>query len=867
MRAIRRFTVRTVLPEALSVLDDLALNLRWSWHAPTREMFASIDPGLWEHVHGDPVKLLGALTSERLAQLAADGDFVARVQGLAADLETYLREPRWYQRETQRRAEAGEPELPRAIAYFSAEFGITAALPQYSGGLGILAGDHLKSASDLGAPIIGVGLLYGAGYFRQALTRDGWQAETYPLLDPDNLPLTLLREADGTPARVTLGLAGGAQLHAQVWRADVGRVALLLLDSNVPENDDGMRRVTDRLYGGTSEHRLQQELLLGMGGVRALRLHARLTGGPAPEVYHCNEGHAGFLGVERVRELIEGSAAEGLSFDAAIEAVRAGTVFTTHTPVPAGIDRFDAGLVAQYFGGAAELPGIPVERVLALGAEDYPGGAEGIFNMAVMGLRMAKKANGVARLHGQVSRGMFAQLWPGFDTSEVPISSVTNGVHSPTWVDPVFAEAQAEHFSAEEIADGTGWLKTENGMSNETLWGLRGLMRSRLVADARKRVRASWLRRGASPAELGWVEDVLHPDVLTIGFARRVPTYKRLTLMLRDQDRLKKLLTDPERPIQIVVAGKSHPADEQGIRLIQKLVQFADDPEVRTRIVFLPNYDIEMAQTLYPGTDVWLNNPLRPLEACGTSGMKAALNGSLNLSILDGWWDEMYDGQNGWAIPTADGVEDGERRDDLEAAALYDLIENTVAPRFYDRDDTGLPAHWLENVRHTLATLGPKVQATRMVRDYVEQLYAPTALSYRSAAGSGHAGAVELAGWKQRVRSAWPSVRVDHVESEGLHDAVKVGDHVTVKAFVSLGDLTPADVEVQMNYGLVADNDEIADFGTASLELTDTYEGGRHQFARSFTLGQSGPFGYAVRVVPKHEGLAAPTELGLVASA
>ncbi|WP_420110839.1 alpha-glucan family phosphorylase [Pseudactinotalea sp.] len=864
MRAIRRFTVRTVLPEALSALDDLALNLRWSWHAPTRELFASIDPTLWEDVHGDPVKLLGALTSERLTELANDGDFVARVQGLAADLGTYLSEPRWYQQEASRRASAGEAELPRAIAYFSAEFGITAALPQYSGGLGILAGDHLKSASDLGVPIIGVGLLYGAGYFRQSLTRDGWQSETYPLLDPDNLPLTLLREPDGTPARVTLALAGGAELHAQVWRADVGRVALLLLDSNVPENDDAMRRVTDRLYGGTSEHRLQQELLLGMGGVRALRLHARLSDGPEPEVYHCNEGHAGFLGVERMRELVE---AEGLSFDAALEAVRSGTVFTTHTPVPAGIDRFDAGLVAQYFGGAAELPGIPVDRVLALGAESYEGGGEGIFNMAVMGLRMAKKANGVAQLHGTVSRGMFAPLWPGFDVSEVPIGSVTNGVHAPTWVDPQFAEAQAEHFSSDELADGQGWLKAEGGIDDDTLWRLRGMMRERLVEDARKRVRASWLRRGASPAELGWVDDVLDPDVLTIGFARRVPTYKRLTLMLRDQDRLRKLLTDPERPIQIVVAGKSHPADEQGIRLIQKLVQFADDPEVRTRIVFLPNYDIEMAQTLYPGTDVWLNNPLRPLEACGTSGMKAALNGSLNLSILDGWWDEMYDGHNGWAIPTADGVEDADRRDDLEAAALYDLIENTVAPRFYDRDEHGLPLHWLENVRHTLATLGPKVQATRMVRDYVEQLYAPVALSYRDADGPGHTGAVELAEWKAKVRAAWPSVRVDHVESEGLHDAVKVGDHVTVKAFVSLGDLAPSDVEVQMNYGLVADNDEIADFGTASLELTDTYEGGRHQFARAFTLQQAGPFGYAVRIVPKHADLAAPTELALVTNA
>ncbi|MFV0426838.1 MAG: alpha-glucan family phosphorylase [Beutenbergiaceae bacterium] len=864
MRAIRRFTVRTVLPSPLAALNDLATNLRWSWHAPTRELFADLDAQRWDEVHADPVTLLGTLTPQRLAELAADADVVARVQALAADLDTYLREDRWYQRQAQQHADAGQPELPRSIAYFSAEFGITAALPQYSGGLGILAGDHLKSASDLGAPIVGVGLLYGAGYFRQSLTRDGWQAETYPVLDPDNLPLTLLREPDGTPARVRLPLAGAAVLHAQVWRADVGRVPLLLLDSNVPENEDSMRKVTDRLYGGTSEHRLQQELLLGMGGVKALRLHARLTGGPAPEVYHCNEGHAGFLGVERIRELVE---AEGLSFDAALEAVRSGTVFTTHTPVPAGIDRFEADLVARYFSGTAQLAGIEVERVLALGAENYEGGSGGVFNMAVMGLRLAKRANGVAKLHGKVSRGMFHALWPGFDVSEVPISSVTNGVHSPTWVDPMFADAQAQHFSPEELADGSGWLRTDGGIDNATLWQLRNMMRARLVLDARRRVRASWAKRGASPAELGWVDEVLDPQVLTIGFARRVPTYKRLTLMLRDPERLKALLTHPERPVQILVAGKSHPADEQGIRLIQKLVQFADDPAVRSRIVFLPNYDIEMAQTLYPGTDVWLNNPLRPLEACGTSGMKAALNGSLNLSILDGWWDEMYDGHNGWAIPTADGVQDPDRRDDLEAAALYDLIENTVAPRFYDRDASGLPQRWLEHVRHTLATLGPKVQATRMVQDYIVQLYAPTARSHRAADSVGHPGALALAAWKERVRAAWPAVRVEHVESEGLSDVVTVGDQVGVRAFVALGALAPEDVEVQVTYGAVADNDDIADFATAKLELVSQYEGGRYQFSRSFTLAQAGPFGYTVRIVPRHEGLAAPTELGLVATA
>ncbi|MBK5248931.1 MAG: alpha-glucan family phosphorylase [Actinomycetales bacterium] len=864
MRAIRRFTVRTVLPKPLDALDDLALNLRWSWHTPTRELFASIDPERWEVVHGDPVKLLGSLTSERLEELAADADFVARVQGLAADLATYLSEPRWYQQDAERRAAAsGEVALPAAIAYFSAEFGITTALPQYSGGLGILAGDHLKSASDLGAPIVGVGLLYGAGYFRQSLTRDGWQQETYPVLDPDNLPLTLLREEDGTASRISLPLPGGRTLNAQVWRADVGRVPLLLLDSNVLDNDDQARKVTDRLYGGGGEHRLQQELLLGMGGIKALRLYSRLSGAPTPEVYHCNEGHAGFLGIERIRELVE---SEGIGFDAALEAVRSATVFTTHTPVPAGIDRFGADLIAEYFGGGAQLPGVPVGRVLALGAEDYAGGDRTVFNMAVMGLRMAKRANGVSKLHGKVSRGMFAQLWPGFEASEVPITSITNGVHSPTWIDPVFAEAQAEHFTADEISSGAGWLKTEGGIDDATLWELRHQLRERLVQNARSRVRKSWTKRGASPAELGWIDDVLDPDVLTIGFARRVPTYKRLTLMLRDPDRLRALLTHPERPIQILLAGKSHPADEQGIRLIQKLVQFADDPAVRNRIVFLPNYDIEMAQTLYPGCDVWLNNPLRPLEACGTSGMKAALNGSLNLSVLDGWWDEWYDGQNGWAIPTADGVEDPERRDDLEASALYDLLENVVTPRFYDRED-GLPNHWLAMVRHTLTTLGPKAQATRMVRDYITQLYTPTAQSGRDMDGPGQTGAIELAEWKSRVRDNWSAVRVDHVESEGLHEAVKVGDNVTIKAFVSLGQLRPEDVEVEMNYGHVDDIDDIDEFGTSALQLTDTYEGGRYQFSRAFTLGQSGPFGYSVRIVPKHAALAAATEMGLVTSA
>ncbi|UNX53962.1 alpha-glucan family phosphorylase [Georgenia sp. TF02-10] len=859
MRAIRRFTVRTVLPEPLAPLDTLALNLRWSWHAPTRDLFASLDPALWRAVDQDPVALLGSLAPRRLRQLGEDRALVAQVRELAEDLQRYLTEPRWYQRELD------DPDKPAAVAYFSAEYGITAVLPQYSGGLGILAGDHLKSASDLGVPLVGVGLFYDAGYFKQSLTRDGWQHETYPLLDPNNLPLTLLREPDGTPARVHLPLAGGSTLHAQVWLAQVGRVPLLLLDSNIGDNDEAMRRVTDRLYGGSAEHRLQQELLLGMGGVKAVRLYSRLTGAPEPEVYHCNEGHAGFLAVERIRELV---AAEGLDFDAALEAVKAGTVFTTHTPVPAGISRYGKDLVAQYFGGGAELPGVPLEKVLALGSEDYPGGDPGCFNMAVLGLRTSKRANGVARLHGQVSREMFHPLWPGFDASEVPITSVTNGVHGDTWTDPAFAAVAAARLTEEQRATGEGWLlpAEQGGVPDGELWAVRRALRGNLVRSARARVRQSWLDRGASPAELGWTEHVLDPDVLTIGFARRVPTYKRLTLMLSDPDRLTRLLTDPERPVQIVVAGKSHPDDELGVGLIQRLVQFADNPAVRERIVFLPNYDIAMAQTLMPGCDVWLNNPLRPLEASGTSGMKGALNGALNLSIRDGWWDEWYDGRNGWAIPTADGVTDQAERDRLEAAALYDLIEEVVAPRFYDRDADGVPQRWMEMVRHTLATLGPKVQATRMVREYVGRLYTPVARGVRMLDGGGHDGARELAGWKARVRQAWPGVRVDHVEAQGVADVVNVGDRIEVAVYVSLGELGPEDVEVQLVAGRADDRDELTDFQVRPLSLAQTLEGGRYAFTGSYTMDLAGPFGYTVRVVPQHPGLAEYTELGLVAA-
>ncbi|MGI9210125.1 MAG: alpha-glucan family phosphorylase, partial [Rhodococcus sp. (in: high G+C Gram-positive bacteria)] len=782
-------------------------------------------------------------------------EFLSRLDAAAADLDHYLARPRWYQQQQERGT-----AVPEGIAYFSMEFGVSEVLPNYSGGLGILAGDHLKAASDLGLPLIGVGLLYRSGYFRQSLSADGWQVEHYPAYDPQGLPIKLLTEADGTTALVQVEIPGGRTLDARVWIAQIGRVPLLLLDSDIASNDEQLRGVTDRLYGGDQDHRIKQEILAGIGGVRAVRAYTRIHGLPDPDVFHMNEGHAGFLGAERIRELVTGS---GLDFDEALAAVRAGTVFTTHTPVPAGIDRFPIELVRHYFSGrngeneSALLPGLTVDRILALGRESNPD----VFNMAHLGLRLGQRCNGVSKLHGEVSRHMFEELWPGFDATEVPIGSVTNGVHAPTWAAREWLALADRLAGPDLVEESRGWELLQTVDAKE-LWDMRNDLRGMLVREVRRRLRNSWIERGATDAELGWVDSVFDPDVLTIGFARRVPTYKRLTLMLRDPERLRALLLDPERPLQLVVAGKSHPADDGGKALIQQVVRFADEYGVRHRVVFLPDYDISMARYLYWGCDVWLNNPLRPLEACGTSGMKSALNGGLNLSIRDGWWDEMYDGENGWAIPTADGVDD-ERRDDLEAGALYELLERSVLPRFYDRDIDGVPGRWIEMVRHTLENLGPKVLASRMVRDYAVDYYIPAAESARIVAADNFAGAKAVAEYRERLEAAWPGVRVAHVDTEGLPEVPEIGSRLAVTAHVDLGELTSGDVEVQAVIGRVGSDDTLSDI--VSVPMSHTGSGSLGDvFEADVRLPLAGPVGYTVRVLPHHDLLASPAEFGMV---
>ncbi len=685
------------IPSALAALSELTSNLHWTWDRDTQHLFESLDPRAWHSSGGDPLQLMAAITPERWGALAGDPAVVAATEHAEQRLHKAMTQPRWFQTRT---------DSPLGlVAYFSPEFGISETLPQYAGGLGILAGDHLKAASDLGVPLAAIGLLYDEGYFRQQLNADAMQEERYPPLDPHSLPL------HPTGVQVTVDLAGDL-VRANVWRVQVGRISLYLLDTNVDGNSVEAGMITDRLYGGDSEHRLRQEILLGIGGVRALRAL-----GLEPQVFHTNEGHAGFLAFERIRELVT----TGSTFGEAVAAVRAGGVFTTHTPVPAGIDQFTLELMEKYFLDFAQACGCTFDQLMAVGqhAPDVDTTVNATtngtaFNMAFMGLRLAGRANGVAQLHGRVSREMFAGLWPELPVDDVPIGAITNGVHAPTWVGTHIGQLLARTVGPEWIeADATAWQGVDQ-LDDHDVWAARAQGRAALVAFVRSRV----------------ADALLNPHALTIGFARRFATYKRATLLLEQPDRLRALLLQAERPVQFVFAGKAHPADQAGKDMIREIEQFARQLEVGHRFVFVPDYDMAVARIMYHGCDVWLNNPRRPLEACGTSGMKAALNGALNCSILDGWWDECYDGTNGWAIESAESDPDLVARDHLEADSLFDLLERDIVPLFYTRSsaqDGNIPHDWIAKVKDNWKSLGPFVTAARMVRDYTTTLYEPAA--------------------------------------------------------------------------------------------------------------------------------------------
>jgi starch phosphorylase len=851
MKPIHTFIAVPSLPARLEPLRELAYNLRWAWNHDTIELFRRLDSALWETTGHNPVLMLGTIEQAKLEAAASDEGFLAHLERVAQNLEAYkAAESTWFSRVH------GTTQTP-LVAYFSAEFGVTECLSVFAGGLGVLAGDHLKSASDLGVPLVGVGLLYQQGYFRQYLNEAGWQQEAYENNDFHNLPLALQRRPDGEPLTVRVPHPG-RNVVAQVWQAQVGRVPLYLLDTNIPPNQPQDRDLTDQLYGGDLEMRIRQEIVLGIGGYLALEAL-----GLEPTVYHMNEGHSAFLALERARRLME---TQGLSFAEAREAAAAGLVFTTHTPVAAGHDYFAPDLMDRYLADCVRALGLSRKDFLALGRRDANDDSEP-FCMTMLALRLAAYSNGVSQLHGQVSRRMWQGLWPGVPEGEIPIAHVTNGVHFQSWISREMKELYDRYLGPrwrEELADQAVWQQADH-IAAEELWRTHERRRDRLVAFSRRRLRSQLARRGASQAALEAADEVLDPEALTIGFGRRFATYKRATLLLRDPARLARSLDDADCPVQIIFAGKAHPRDDGGKELIRQIVELARGETFRRRLVFLEDYDMAVARYLVQGADVWLNTPLRPREASGTSGMKATANGVLNLSILDGWWDEAYRPDVGWAIGRKETYDDRGYQDQVEAEALYGLLEREVVPTFYDRGADGLPRRWIARIKASIQTLCRFFNTHRMVGEYTERYYLPAAAQYRELTADGMARARALAAWKARLRTNWAQVRVEAVDAESLTE-VQVGSQFHVRARVHLGRLTPDDVAVELYLGHVDAAGEIVAAGATPMQPVESGGNGGYLYqAGAIACHSSGLHGYTVRVLPCHPDLPTPFLPGLIA--
>lgn len=830
------------LPDGLSQLRDLALDLRWTWSHEADALWSEIDPALWDRTR-NPWSVLQGVTPHRLQRLSSDSAFRARVAEYAAARREYISQRGWFD-------SAHGHDALKGVAYFSMEFGLGAALPLYAGGLGVLAGDYMKTASDLAAPVIGVGLLYQEGYFRQIVDAEGVQQELYPYNEPASLPIAPVILEQGGWLRVQLAFPG-RPVHLRVWKAQVGRVPLYLLDSNDPLNTPVDRGITAKLYGGGSEIRLMQELVLGIAGWRVIdALH------PEVEVCHINEGHAAFAIIERARlKALRCS----LTFWDGLWATRAGNVFTTHTPVAAGFDSFPAQLVRRYLPYGEADPessklSIGVDELLGLGRA-ASNGDDDSFNMAYLAQRGSAMTLGVSRLHGEFSRGIFQPLFPRWPHCEVPVGHVTNGVHIPTWDSPQADQLWTEMCGKDRWREMPDRLPDRmSGVADDKLWVMRGESRQRLVFKVREHLAAQLRERGAEQAKVHEADTVLDANILTIGFARRFTEYKRPNLLLRDLRRLDRLLTDRRRPIQIVVAGKAHAADSQGKAMIQAWVELARNPRYRRRVVFLEDYDIAVAQELVQGVDLWINTPRRPWEACGTSGMKVLVNGGVNCSILDGWWDEAFSPGVGWAIGDDKGGE-AAQVDAKDAESLYSLLENHVVPEFYHRDVEGLPCRWLSRVRQSTSTLTPAFASTRMFREYVEKAYLPLATIYRDREAHGCARAAEARQWADTLQRRWGALQLEKPT------ITRVDDHWRVSVAVLLGEIAPDSIQIQ----LFADVD-----GTSAeavvLHCEQAIPGAMNGYIYSGGVATTRPASdYTVRAVPNREGVLIPAELPLIA--
>ena len=829
------------LPAGLEALTDLALDLRWTWSHAADDLWRMLDKEVWEATE-NPWVLLQDVSNQRLQQLAEDKQFREELDRLTVERENYLADPGWYG-EVQQQYNVGK------VAYFSMEFGLGEALHIYAGGLGILAGDYLKTASDLGLPVVGVGLLYQEGYFRQMLDADGRQLAVYPYNEPATLPIQPLRTSAGEWLHVALHLPGRA-LTLRIWQVNVGRVRLYLLDSNDPLNSPRDRGITNKLYDSGQELRFLQELVLGIGGWRLL-----MTIGEDISVSHLNEGHAAFVILERARSFMQQT---GCPFQQALWATRAGNVFTTHTPVAAGFDTFPPQLIDKYFPMFHDFltrTGLSLQELLALGRKN-PDDPTEPFNMAYLAMRGCARSNGVSRLHGEVSRRLFTGLYPRWPLAEVPVSHVTNGVHVPSWdsewADRLWTESCGKH---RWLGNTESLHQAIEAIDDKTLWKMRAREREDLVHYARKRLALQLGQAGASPEQVSKVEQVLDPNALTLGFARRFATYKRPNLLLHDRQRLTRLLADSTRPVQLIIAGKAHPNDREGQTMIREWINFIRRPEIRSHVIFLEDYDITLAQQLVQGVDVWINTPRRPWEVCGTSGMKVLANGGLNFSELDGWWAEAYSCDVGW--PLGDGKEhDADPAwDAVEAEQLYQRLENEIIPLFYQRDEQGLPREWLQGIRNSMTQLAPQFSSNRMVREYVEQLYHPAATAYEKRGANLAQLAKQLNDWSNTLRLHWDQVHFGNTQVN------KTDNGWTFQIQAYLGEILPEHVNVQ----LYAEGTGDEAYEVHPCDCGDKIAGAIHGYQYTANIETELPAtDFTARVIPRHPDACIPAEAAMI---
>src|SRR6516225_1943105 len=836
MPTFQTYNVTPILPAALEPLRELSFNLWWTWEPAARRLFRELDPELWNETNHNPIRMLQLSRQSRLEELAQDKNFLRELKQVFQDFEKYLG-----RHDTYGKTGPGSA-IKNPIAYFSAEFGFHESIPNYSGGLGILAGDHCKSASDLDLNFVAIGLLYRHGYFRQQIDKDGVQAAINLNQNFYHLPI---REARGGEMKLLISVPIlDREVFARVWELRVGRVNVYLLDTDIPENTPEDRRITAELYGGDLEMRMRQEIMLGIGGVKALTAL-----GIQPDVFHMNEGHSAFLALERIRlNVVE----KKLNFYSALQVVAAANVFTTHTPVPAGNDSFPREMMQKYFGNFAKELNIPFEELFSFGHTRL--NSDDPFSMTILALRLSRHANGVSKLHGEVTRSLWKDVWSGVPVHEVPIISITNGVHTKTWMAPEFAALYRKHLGAweEHLTEPEFWRGVID-IPDAHLWETHQKLKRRLVDFIRDRERERRERMGESPEFIRKANRVLDPEILTIGFARRFATYKRGTLLFSDKERLERLVNDTTRPVQFIFAGKAHPRDEAGKALIQDVYKFSREAGLENRVVFVEDYDSYIARRLVQGVDLWLNHPLRPMEASGTSGMKSAPNGGINLGVLDGWWREGYNGTNGWAIGVEIDNGTTEFQNEVDASSLYQLLENQIVPLYYAKPDGKLPLAWLQLMRESIRSVTPIFNTQRMVKEYTEQLYIPAARAHGNFSSDSCGAATQLSRWKAQMRKDWPQVQISDVQVANKdRQSILVGESLQISARVHLGAVDPQHVRVEAYHGDM-DNGGIRNPVATVLHQSPGQPrsgDGNYIYQGSVPATESGTYGFSVRVVP-----------------